>query len=191
MPTRSKRLIIPSLLLLVIAIAGINAWIAFRALGTLLHSEYWVDHTWEVINQVEQIVSSTKDAELATRGYVNTGNPAYLTTYRQAVRQIPTDLAHFRELTADNPRQVATEQEAHAAIDARLARLRATIDLRARNDPAELQDFLHSNIGLSQSMELREIADRMEGEERRLLRIRTNEAANSALRAKVAIAVAS
>ena len=191
MPTRSKRLIVPSLLLLVVAVAGINAWVAFNALGTLLHSEFWVDHTWEVINQVEQVVGSTKDAELATRGYVNTGNPAYLDLHRQAIVQIPADLAHFRELTADNPRQIAQEQEMRAAIDTRLARLQATIDLRSRNNPGEMEQFLHSNIGLAQSNNLRQIADRMEGEERRLLAIRTGQAAESAVRAKVAIAVAS
>lgn len=191
MPTRSKRLAIPSLLLLVVAVAGINAWIAFKALNTLLRNQFWVDHTWEVINQVEKVVGSTKDAELSTRGYVNTGNPAYLVTYRDAVRQLPADLAHFRELTADNPRQVATEEEMHAAIDARLARLQATVDLRARNNPGQMQEFLHSNVGLTQSTHLREIADRMEGEERRLLALRTGDAASSALRAKVAIAIAS
>ena len=191
MPTRSKRLIVPSLLLLVIAVACINAWIAFRALGTLLQSEFWVDHTWEVINQVEQIVGSTKDAELATRGYVNSGNPAYLAMYHQARTHIPGDLVRFRELTADNPRQIAQEAEMRAAIDIRLARLQATIEVRSHNNPEEMQQFLRGSLGLTQSTQLRGIADRMEGEEHRLLAIRTSEAAISALRAKIAIAVAS
>ncbi len=191
MPTRSKRLVVPSLLLIVVAVAGINAWVAFRSLSTLLRNQYWVNHTWEVINQVELVVGSAKDAELSTRGYVNTGNPAYLAIYSEAVRKLPADLAHFRELTADNPRQIATEREMHAAIDARLARLQATIDLRKHNNSAQMQEFLHSNIGLTQSMQFREIADRMEGEERRLLTLRTGEAASSALRAKLSIAIAS
>lgn len=182
---------VPSLLLAAIFVAGINAWIAYKALAALLQNQYWVDHTWEVINQVEEVVSSTKDAELAARGYVNTGNPAYLTTYREAVKAVPGELEHFRRLTSDNPRQVAQSQEMRSAIDTRFARLQTTIDLRTQNNSEQLQQFLHSGIGLTQSTNLREIADRMEGEERRLLTLRRNEAANSGLRAKIAIAVAS
>ena len=191
MPTRSHRLIIPSLLLVVVAVTGVNAWIAFRSLGSLLHNQFWVNHTWEVINQVEEVVGSTKDAELATRAYVNTGNPAYLTGYQNAVRQLPAELAHVRELTSDNAGQVAAGKEMQAAIDSRLARLQATIDVRGRNNTEQMQEFLHSNVGLTQSVQFRQIADRMENEERRLLALRSRNAAGSALHAKVAIAVAS
>lgn len=191
MPTRTKRLLVPSFLLVAIFVAGINAWIAYQALADLLENQYWVNHTWEVISQVEQIVSSTKDAELATRGYVNTGNTAYLATYRSAVQSVPGELEHFRQLTADNPRQIAQGQEMKSAIDARFARLQTTINLRAQNNPEQLQQFLHSGVGLAQSTSFREIADRMEGEERRLLAFRTGKAASSGFRAKIAIAIAS
>ncbi len=191
MPTRPRRILVPALLLVVIVVAGINALVAFRALQVLLQSEYWVDHTWEVIHQVEQVMSSSKDAEIAARGYINTGIPGYLDIFDRARVEIPADLQQFRTLTADNPRQIAMEQEMRSAIDARITRLETNINLRKGNDQEQLRLRRLSGIGLYQTNNLRDIADRMEAEERRLLVIRTGAAQISARRAKVAIAIAS
>ena len=191
MPTRRKRLLVPALLLTFVVIAGVNALIAFRALQALLQSQFWVDHTWEVINQVEKVMGSTKDAEIAARGYVNTGTPGYLDLYRRALIDIPADLQQFRALTADNPRQVAMEKEMHAAIDARMARLQTSIDLRRNNDEEQLQRRRKSGVGFVQTSNLRDLADRMVSEERRLLLIRIGDQQSNARRAKIAITIAS
>ena len=191
MPTPTKRYLVPSLLLIALVVTGVNAWIAVRSLNTLVLSQFWVNHTWEVINQVERVMGSVKDAEIATRGFVNTSNPAYLPQFQQAIKQIPLELGQFRTLTADNPKQILQEAEMRTAIEGRTQRMQSTIRLRATDDTEGLKAYLQSGVGLSQSNNLRSIADRMEGEERRLLVIRTGAAASSARRAKIAIAIAS
>ena len=39
-----------------------NAWMAFRSVESLLGSERLVEHTWQVVNQVERVMGSAKDA---------------------------------------------------------------------------------------------------------------------------------
>ena len=57
-----NRWVLTSLLLGAIVVVGVNTWLAFRSVEALLASEYWVQHTLEVISQVEQIMSLAKDA---------------------------------------------------------------------------------------------------------------------------------
>jgi CHASE3 domain sensor protein len=48
-------------------------------------SVQWVSHTHEVLGQLEQVVSTLKDAETGQRGYLLTGKRPYLDPYEQAV----------------------------------------------------------------------------------------------------------
>ena len=67
MKLRSSRVVVPALLLLAVIIVSLTTALAYRTLNTLDYSQYWVDHTWEVISQVENIMGSAKDAETGVR----------------------------------------------------------------------------------------------------------------------------
>ena len=190
MPTRTRRLLAPAILVFAILIAVVNATIAWRSLQSLLRSNASVNHTWQVISQVEQVVGTVKDAELGARGYVNTGNPAYLDPFRQAVRELPADLQQFHDLTLDNPVQIGHEAEMRQAVQLRMGQLRRVIDLRSNGAPPALAAYLRSSVGLIQTTHLRTIADSMEGEERRLLTSRTAQAKSSERNSEISIAVA-
>ncbi len=190
MPNRISRLLAPAILVFAVLIAVVNATIAWRSLQSLLRSQAWVNHTWEVISQVEEVVSTVKDAELGARGYVNTGNLAYLDTYRQAARQLPGSLQAFHQLTLENPVQIAHEAEMRQATHLRMDQLQRVIDLRSGGNSPELTAYLRSSVGLIQTTHLRVIADSMEGEERRLLRIRTARAKVDERHSEISIAVA-
>jgi diguanylate cyclase (GGDEF)-like protein len=64
-----------------------------------------VTHTYEVINTLEEVVSSLKDVQSAQRGYVITGQLDYLTPYSVAVPRIPESLHKLEVLVADNKTQ--------------------------------------------------------------------------------------
>ena len=49
-----------------------NIGIALRSVQSLEDSHRWVDHTWEVIAQVERVISVAKDAKTGSRGYLLT-----------------------------------------------------------------------------------------------------------------------
>ena len=63
MKNKASRVIVSTLLFAAIAVVALNTWYAFSSMTRLLDSESLVQHTWQVIYQVELIISSVKDAE--------------------------------------------------------------------------------------------------------------------------------
>src|ERR1700749_3522558 len=124
MKSSSSRYLVPTLLFVATVVVVINAAFAFHAVNKLLASEDLVEHTWKVINQVERVMGSAKDAETGNRGYLITGDEAYLQPYNDALRDLPIELAAFRKLTADNPSQQRRISEMEAVLDQRLKLLK-------------------------------------------------------------------
>src|SRR5579871_2623527 len=172
MKSRANRFVVPALLFAATVVVAINAWFAFRAVGSLLESEHWVEHTWRVINQVEVIMSSAKDAETGNRGFLITGDEAYLQPYYDAQKELPNDLDEFQRLTTDNPSQQARITEMRAVLEQRLALLQQGIDLR-RHNTNDVRAMALSGTGKVEMDHLRRIADDMENDEQTLLAQRT------------------
>jgi len=173
MKSRSSRLLIPSLLVLTAVVVTLNAWFGFRAIESLHDSEYRVAHSWQVINQVESIMSSAKDAETGNRGYLITGDDSYLEPYVIARRELPGKLDHFADLTSDNGSHKARLTEMRAILEQRLNLLQQGIDLRREDNHDTIRAIVVSGTGKVEMDHLRRVADDMEAEERGLLAIRT------------------
>jgi len=56
-------------------------------------------HTYEVINRTEDLMASIRDAETGQRGYLLTGDEAFLESYLAATVSIPDALKDLRRLT--------------------------------------------------------------------------------------------
>ncbi len=169
----------------------LNTWFAVAAVRSLLRSESWLSHTWQVIYDVERIMGSAKDAETATRGYLITGEDRYLKPYNEAIDNLPSELAAFQTQTQDNLHQVQSARAAHAVIEQRLAMLAGSIEARRNRGYDAAKSMVVSGSGFEQMKTLRAIADDMEQEERRLLVIREQEAKQSGTLAYFAVALAS
>ena len=191
MKPKFARTLVSLLLLAATFVVALNAWIAFRAVDSLTKAEFWVEHTWQVINQTERIMSSVKDAETGNRGYLITGEEPYLVPYNDAVRELPAELNFFQSLTSDNPVQQQNIAEMREVIERRLALLKQGIEIRRSGSLASPQLLHISGTGKAEMDRLRAIADRMEIQEQHLLAVRTKDAARSALRARYAVAIAS
>jgi signal transduction histidine kinase len=191
MKSSSNRILVPALLILATLVVSVNAWFAFRAVHALLDSEQWVEHTWQVINQVERIMGSAKDAETGTRGFLITGDENYLQPYNEAVQDLPAELDRFESLTRDNPTQQRRIKEMRAINEQRLSLLREAIDLRRADSTETLHTFILNGTGKAQMDLLRGIADEMEKEERGLLATRTESAQSNSKRARYTIGIAS
>jgi signal transduction histidine kinase len=185
------RLLIPSVLFAAIAIVTANAWLAINALNTLDSSQIWVEHTWQVINQVERIMGSVKDAETGVRGFLITDDPQYLAPYTQGKSQLPGELDAFSRLTGDNPTQMRQLAEMRALLDERLSLLQQGLALRQSGENDSLHALIVSGTGKAQMEHLRNLADSMEAEEHRLLVIRTAEERSAARRARITLFVSS
>ena len=190
-PSRPSRFVIPAALLGAIAIIGLNTVLAVRALATLDSSQFWVEHTWRVINETERILGSAKDAETGVRGYLITNDPAYLEPYISGVKELPTELDEFARLTQDNRAQIRNIAEMRAVIAERLALLKQSLDLRQNGQDDGLHALIVSGTGKAQMDHLRQLSEAMEGEERRLLVQRTASQRDAAHRARETLFLAS
>ncbi|MPS69646.1 MULTISPECIES: response regulator [unclassified Novosphingobium] len=135
-----------------IAIGVITAAFLFAALmfvsqdATLSRARNWVDHTYTVRRHISLLRDLYENAETGQPGYLLTGNPDFLQTYHDALRDarnaplddartpirrsIRQELALLRHLTADNPSQQANLDELDLRSQALLDYLASTIRAR-------------------------------------------------------------
>ncbi len=191
MKQRLQAILIPTLLLAAIIVVCLNAWFALRSVDILLHGEDWVQHTYQVMAQVESIMGSVKDAETGNRGYLLTGDDSYLAPYNTASRELSGELDEFARLTSDNASQQVRIVQMRAVLDQRLSLLQQAINLRRAGVADGLHAMVVSGTGKLQMDHLRAIADEMEAEERRLLAIRVAESRVNSTRTRRTIGLAS
>ena len=187
----SNRIFVPGLLVLATLVVIVNAWFAFRAVNALFRSEQLVEHTWQVINQVERIMGLAKDAETGTRGFIITGDDDYLQPYNAALLGLPAEFDRFQFLTRDNPSQQRRIGEMRAVTEQRLSLLREAIDLERAGSAETVHSFILNGTGKTEMDNLRRIADDAEQEERRLLATRTAHAESDSNRARYTVGIAS
>jgi signal transduction histidine kinase len=187
----SNRSALTALLFAAVLVVSFNTWLAFRSVHVLLRSEAWVQHTLQVINQVERIMSSAKDAETGNRGFLITGDENYLAPYNSAVRELPSEIDACDSLTADNPAQLRRLLDFRDVLDQRLLLLAQGIAERRAGNKDQVRLLVLSGSGKAEMDHLRRIADEMEAEEDRLLVIREADARRSSIQARLTIALAS
>ncbi|WP_349793882.1 diguanylate cyclase [Xanthomonas sp. WHRI 7064] len=88
-----------------------------------------VSHTHEVIGRVDEIQARVLDAESAQRGFLLTGNDAYLLDYQTSVERLPILLDNLRRLIADNPGQVQHLDTLQRLVETRLQQIQHVLDV--------------------------------------------------------------
>ena len=189
--SRRNQILIWALLGAGVLVVLLNALFAFQSVENLRQNQAWVEHTWQVIYQVERILTSEKDAETGFRGFLISDNTAYFSPYLTAQRDLPGELDEFGRLTADNPRQQARLVEMHALLDERMSLLKQEIELRRSGNSDLARIMAESEAGKAQIEHLRRLGDEMETEERQLLEGRTATARASVWRARLTIVFSS
>ena len=114
--------------LLVVALVA-DAVLSLHNIREVATSVQWVSHTNEVLSRLEAVLSTLKDAETGQRGYLLTGEPAYLEPYRDALDRLPRQIADLRQLTLDNPAQTVRVLRLDQLASEQLAILRRGLDL--------------------------------------------------------------
>jgi PAS domain S-box-containing protein len=152
-----------------IAIAAViaNAVISYGNTNQLVGNEQHFVHALRVLAELESTLSILKDAETGQRGYLLTGDEAYLQPYQAAIVDIDQQIASLKQLTKDNPdqqRQLAVlEQRAANQLDL----VRQTITLR-RNSLEAAQPIVLSGQGKQIVDEVPLTADMEQEQETRL-----------------------
>jgi CHASE3 domain sensor protein len=116
------------------AIAGLAlivvAAVGYRSIDQLIDNSTAVAHTHQVRRDTADLLSLVKDAETGQRGFVITGDESFLEPYQAALGAIEPRTRSLRTLTADNAEQQRRLDALRPLIDAKLAELAATVELR-------------------------------------------------------------
>ena len=152
-------------------IGGAAWWSAARVSGTFL----WVDHTHQVLFELEATLTDLLSMQTGTRGFLLTGEEQFLKSYKNGSGKIAGALQSLRQLTSDNPRQQERLARLEAAATKITGILRGHIARRQATDSAA-----GSTEGLwagkATMDEIRQLVVDMEDEERRLLAERSTAA---------------
>ena len=162
-------------------------WVAYRSISALTSTSHLVTHTHQVLEHIADVLSLLKDAETGQRGYVITGDDAFLEPYQSGSTDVHAVVKELRELTADNPNQQKRLDEVEPLIAAKLAELKLTIDLRRKGSVDEVTKIVRGGEGKTIMDHLRVVLAQMDREERDLLKQRADEVEAAASGAKSTI----
>ena len=138
-----------------------------------LHADrVWVEHTQQTIAALRLEPAMVAEAEAAVRGYVITGQEAFLDPYRRALSSVHADLGNLRSLTAGNPVQQGRLDALEPLIAERISLLQQTVTLRREPGFAAAQQHIASGRGERLHDRIREILSEMEASEQSLLQER-------------------
>ncbi|MCP2025560.1 signal transduction histidine kinase/DNA-binding response OmpR family regulator/CHASE3 domain sensor protein [Flavobacterium sp. HSC-32F16] len=98
-----RNLLISSLVsLLVLTISSVASFISIKS---LLNSNFWVNHTQDVIYNLNEGSAIITEAQTSMRGYLLTGDEQFVDRFNESEARSNTYFEKLEELTADNPPQ--------------------------------------------------------------------------------------
>jgi PAS domain S-box-containing protein len=170
---------------LVLVIVAALVWFDFENSRA---AEGSVEHTYQVLTASEELLSAIEAAEGQQRDYLLTGEERQLAPYRAAVAETAAAGQRLRQLTADNVAQQTRLLELDRLINARLALLERSREVRRQQGPRAAIDIVRTDAGTSLMDRIRTTLESMKSEEHRLLSRRTRVAAAEATRTRWALA---
>jgi len=140
----------------------------------------WVTHTHLVLEKLDSLQIGLIDAETGQRGYIITGEEAYLAPYRDGIGRISREIRELRELTADNPVQQGSLDRMEPLIAEKLGVLQNRIEIRRKEGLAAGVAAVAEGSGKQFMDQIRVLVAGMKHEEDRLLALRSSELEASA-----------
>ena len=169
---------------LAIAALAIIGATAYRSTQQLVETAGWVSHTEDVMRNIEAVISTLKDLETGRRGYVITGEEAYLEPHHSGVARIDGLVGRLRSLTGDNERQQRRLTAIGALIEDTKRFSKDTIEARKSGGFEAGQKEVLTGKGKQIMDEMRKRVAEMEDEESDLMKKRQPEADAAVARTK-------
>jgi methyl-accepting chemotaxis protein len=153
-------------------------------------SDYSVKIFINASNQVSQanlvertladLLSHLKDSETGQRGFVITGDDAYLEPYQNGISEVPKDIALLKSLLISDQLSLLNLDRAEKLIDEKSKELASTIALRRTAGFDATAKVVATNAGKVLMDELRDIIGKLDAAQQRLLDAKAIEVKNAA-----------
>jgi CHASE3 domain sensor protein len=144
---QNKILFLLGLSLPLVALVTIG-WLVRETSGRFQESYFQVEHTYKVVNLVEQTQLHLLDAETERRGYLLAGGNDYLNSYGLAMTSIQKDINQLQKLVGKNGTQQTNITQLQDLITGRLG-----------IDPAKATNNLPDMLAVSLTAEGKETMD--------------------------------
>ncbi len=159
-------------------------------LARLGEARGYADRTAGVSVALETTLATLVSAETTSRGFLLTGDVAYLGSFEQAERELPQMFATLRTLTSDSPTQLRRVAELERLSTAKSALLEETVRLVSAGQTAAALAAVREGTGKRLMDQVHRVASDMAVDEDALLRRRITSAQSSYHFSMVALVVA-
>ncbi|MBV9123861.1 MAG: CHASE3 domain-containing protein [Planctomycetes bacterium] len=143
--------------------------VSFWSTTGLKNNDHRVIHTYQVLDKLEALLSTLKDAETGQRGYLLTGKDEYLDPYHTAKQTWEGLFDDIKTLTQDNREQQRRLELLHPLILAKFEELEETINLRRDQGAEAATKVVLTNRGKKSMDDARQLFKEMRDEEMALL----------------------
>ena len=147
----------------------------------------WVIHSYNVMATIKDMNIGLLSAESKRRGFVLVGKASYIKIYQQDQDKVYKSLNKLYNLTKDNSKQQRRLNEIKPLIDKRFIFFDKSIKLFSQNskDLSSQITITEENSRLNEPIET--ISKEMEGEEKILLKLRTQQTSRSISRTNILV----
>ena len=146
----------------------------------LIQEARWVDHTKDVLAELEGVQGLMTESESAQRGFLITGEEVYLREYRRVSGLLPERLRRINAMTADNPAERDRAVKLRQLVEDRLGQLDLAVRLTVAGRFDEARDYIRAGAGRKTMEDLWNVIAGMRLNERELLRVRNERSGSTA-----------
>jgi PAS domain S-box-containing protein len=163
-PHPLRTLVLPTIVAVLVtaAVGAISVWRVYA-------NERLVSRTYEVKAALAALMSAVTDAETGQRGFLITGDAAYLEPYERGTAGAHNAIEQIASLTADDPTRIRHLSELPAAVDEKLKELAETVAVRRANGFDAAQRIVRTDVGKAMMDRIRTIVADVDREENVLL----------------------
>ncbi len=147
----------------------VMAALSYGALQGSLSNARGVTHTLQLVEQLQGLLSTMKDAETGQRGFLLTGDEDYLAPYTNARAALAGEIDSTRGLLLGNSAQLLHLQVLEQLCADKMAELAQTIALRRKGDAAGALADVRTDRGKDLMDHIRAVSAEMLTEERQTL----------------------
>ena len=157
---------------LAVVVVALMSW---RSMAERATAADKVSQSMQVIAQAQGLLSAMKDAETGQRGFLLTGAERYVVPYTQARANLPAILNNLRDVTADNPPQLARVATLSSLANEKVAELGETVTLRRAGKVDDAIAVVNTDRGKGAMDRIRANVDEMVKSEEGLLQQRQDD----------------
>ncbi len=146
----------------------------------LIREARWVDHTKDVLAELEGVQTSITEAETGQRGFLITGEEVYLEPYHRASAALPERLRRIEAMTVDDAEHARRARKLRELVLERLGQLDLAVRLTKAGRGDEARSYVRAGTGRATMEEIRGLILTMRSEERELLHVRNERSGSTA-----------